>query len=1367
MPKLTAESFLSVLRQSGLVEKDQLKRLIDDLQQAGGNTQDSDAIAAYLIQREVITQWQSDKLQQGKHKGFTLGKYKLLRLLGKGGMSSVYLAEHVLMRRRCAIKVLPIKRVKDSSYLARFHREAQAVASLDHPNIVRAYDIDHEIDKDTEIHFLVMEYVNGRSVQDVIKEDGKLSVEDTAEYIRQAALGLEHAHQAGLVHRDVKPGNLLVDTNGVVKLLDLGLARFATTDEENPLTVTHDEKVLGTADYLSPEQALDSHMVDARADIYSLGCTIYYCLTAHPPFVEGTLAQRLMWHQTKAPPPISVDRPDVPESFTSIVTKMMAKKADDRFQTMADVADALANWLELYASPEWRAAHPGSTVSGTGSGSNLKRAASAASAAIAAAAAPVVVPTAPAIAPLANVAAIPDPPTELEQSSGTGEFFRQMQQGAVARAAVATPMAPSATPVPVAPAPEMGGSNIFDFGNQRPAPSASGGLAETLSFTTASSAAGASVVPGQPAFAPAPMMAAAPTAPAAPVAAISMPAQAMPVQPMQQPMPPSYATQPAAPVAMAAAPNYGAPQPGYAPPAPVYATAPAAPAAPVAAPMPPQNFAQPVPPAPAAPVNQATYAAPVMAAAPMASAPTGYAAPVQAAPAQPAAPVQAMPTAAPIQATAAQARPMAAAPVAAAMPAQPVFQQPAAQTPPAMGMAAPVANYGQPASQPGWNPNQPQVAAAAQPVANQAYAAPVSAQLAPQPGMTTYGTAAGVPAVPVAPQSPANYGAPPAAAYVAPQPAAPAAFPWAGEDNDDTVESEYSPFETPTLVEQPTLLEQPTQMEQPGWNQAAPAAPAAAYPVAAAMPGQPYPGQPLPAQAYAQPIPGQAVPGQPMPGQPYPGYAQATPVGVYPEAPAGYGAPGYPTAAPVGAPTPVATPTAPGEKKPIPMKVILGAVGGLAVIVIGVVVAMILAGGNNGYKRPNTDKVANNGTDKKSNNNTNNSKKVDPVIANAPQGEGASRPAPEPLKPINGKTIEVGSDGNFKEIWEAIAYLRKNRQKYQGASSGGKPNVTINVAPDQAYEAIVIDNQEGDYPPGIHVIVKGDKKAKLKPREKDGLALRLLKTENFKLQNFEIDVAGQEVAADLFGGCSFTTLSKITFTGYSKAGITASALAGRPSNQVLFEECDFRPTQGGTTAIKIDKGLGESTRFLIVEKCRMIGPMASGITIGSPVVNVEIRENIFDRNESPIRFEKCTEAKFLLIANNTFLSTQQAAITFADQLKPTSQQLVFHRNLFSKGGAAELKVEKGFDQTAFDALLAKRGGTGIEHNFSDRKEGANPEAGERELIIEPNNRGKPIAFKNSDPKSPEFCTIAPNSPYSNLPNPSFNTKPYAGAKAPK
>ncbi len=352
--RISGEVFLTLLKQSGLVDFDQLKRLWKEFKDQGLNINDSKVLSDELVARNVITRWQVEKLMQGKHKGFFLGKYRLLSLLGTGGMSSVYLAEHVLMRRRVAIKVLPSQRVDDTSYLQRFHREAQAVAALDHRNIVRAYDVD----KEGKTHFLVMEYVAGQSMQELVVRKGPLDFVVAAEYIRQAAEGLAHAHRAGMVHRDIKPGNLLVDEKGTVRLLDLGLARFFDDKDEHSLTIQHDEKVLGTADYLAPEQAIDSHSVDIRADIYSLGCTLYFILTGHPPFPEGTLAQRLMAHQTKQPRSIAADRPDIDAGLLAIVDQMMAKKPDDRFQTARDTSQALTHWLMEHGGATWSHMNP-------------------------------------------------------------------------------------------------------------------------------------------------------------------------------------------------------------------------------------------------------------------------------------------------------------------------------------------------------------------------------------------------------------------------------------------------------------------------------------------------------------------------------------------------------------------------------------------------------------------------------------------------------------------------------------------------------------------------------------------------------------------------------------------------------------------------------------------------------------------------------------------------------------------------------------------------------------------------------------------------------------------------------------------------
>ncbi len=301
-------------------------------------------IADYLVAKNFLTRWQADKLLEGRHKGFFLGKYKLLDHLGTGGMSSVYLAEHVLMKRRVAIKVLPHRRVGESSYLDRFYREAQAAAALKHPNIVMAHDFGEE----DGTYYLVMEYVEGQDLQEMVKQQGPLAPEKAAHYIYQAALGLHHAHESGMVHRDVKPGNLLVDSSQTVKVLDLGLARFTQEEsgEKASLTLQHNETVLGTADYLAPEQCLNSHQVDHRADIYSLGCTLYYLLAGRPPFNEGTMAQRMVQHVNEQPPDLLELRPELPLELVELCRRMMAKQAEERPQSMQEVAEQLLQFLQ-------------------------------------------------------------------------------------------------------------------------------------------------------------------------------------------------------------------------------------------------------------------------------------------------------------------------------------------------------------------------------------------------------------------------------------------------------------------------------------------------------------------------------------------------------------------------------------------------------------------------------------------------------------------------------------------------------------------------------------------------------------------------------------------------------------------------------------------------------------------------------------------------------------------------------------------------------------------------------------------------------------------------------------------------------------
>jgi serine/threonine protein kinase/putative intracellular protease/amidase len=278
-------------------------------------------------------------------------RYRIVRLLGMGGMGVVYQAEHRLMERPVALKVIHRRLMDNPMAVQRFRLEVKNAARLNHPAIVTAHDAEQAGD----LHFLVMEYVDGVSVAQQIARRGALRVDHAAKFIRQAALGLQHAHEKGMVHRDIKPQNLMLARSGrnvQVKILDFGLARFAS--EQGPQTIAGAEEhatgggltmtgvTLGTPDYMAPEQIADARAADIRSDIYSLGCTFYFMLTGQPPFVQGSTVDKLLAHIKSNPQPIAELRRDAPPEVAAILERMMAKDPADRFQSPSDVAQALA-----------------------------------------------------------------------------------------------------------------------------------------------------------------------------------------------------------------------------------------------------------------------------------------------------------------------------------------------------------------------------------------------------------------------------------------------------------------------------------------------------------------------------------------------------------------------------------------------------------------------------------------------------------------------------------------------------------------------------------------------------------------------------------------------------------------------------------------------------------------------------------------------------------------------------------------------------------------------------------------------------------------------------------------------------------------
>lgn len=327
--------FLMRLKKSRLLSPDDLKDAAITISQMVDPT--PERIAEILVEDGFLTQYQADRLLDGDARGMVIDGYKLLEVLGAGGMGWVYIAEELETKWRVALKVLPEPNRRDAGTLARFQLEAQAGMRLDHPNIVRSLALKQAEDIYGPIHYVVMELVRGINLFELLVLRRKLDWQQACDIIMQTAEGLCYAHKEGLIHRDVKPENLLVCADGTVKILDFGLAMVDENDEEFSMAMIFGQNRLGTADYISPEQYIDSYQIDRRADIYSLGCTFYFALSGKVPFPFKTPAKKLKAHLKKKPKPIHELRPDIPKRVAAIVHKMMAKRPENRIQTAADV----------------------------------------------------------------------------------------------------------------------------------------------------------------------------------------------------------------------------------------------------------------------------------------------------------------------------------------------------------------------------------------------------------------------------------------------------------------------------------------------------------------------------------------------------------------------------------------------------------------------------------------------------------------------------------------------------------------------------------------------------------------------------------------------------------------------------------------------------------------------------------------------------------------------------------------------------------------------------------------------------------------------------------------------------------------------
>jgi eukaryotic-like serine/threonine-protein kinase len=329
--------FVDILMQTRLVGASEIRALAARVLSVGENG-GVERLAAELIRLGRLTPYQAAAIRQGKSRGLLIGDYVVLDKIGSGGMGLVFKARHRRLERIAALKLLPPSFSRDRAAVIRFRREAAAAAKFRHPNIVAAI----ETGETHGLLFLVMEFVAGRDLSRTVKEKGPMSVAQAIDCIVQAARGLQEAHDHGIVHRDIKPANLLLEETGIVKVLDLGLARVSQPDpfvttSGSELDLTVSGSFVGTVDYVSPEQAYDPRMADSRSDIYSLGCTLHYLLTGKAPFGGQTFMERLLGHRERPIPSLFASRHDVPDALDAAFRSLLAKSPDERPQTMAAV----------------------------------------------------------------------------------------------------------------------------------------------------------------------------------------------------------------------------------------------------------------------------------------------------------------------------------------------------------------------------------------------------------------------------------------------------------------------------------------------------------------------------------------------------------------------------------------------------------------------------------------------------------------------------------------------------------------------------------------------------------------------------------------------------------------------------------------------------------------------------------------------------------------------------------------------------------------------------------------------------------------------------------------------------------------------
>jgi serine/threonine protein kinase len=360
--ELSVQNVFGLVIRSKLLSADEARTMFDrwraEAKDGAGNVAE---FARWMVAQQYLTEYQATLLARGHADCFFLNQYKVLDRLGRGRMAGVYKAVHRL-GQVVAVKVLPPSKAKDAQLLARFQREARLAMKLRHPNVVRTF----QVGETGGLHYLVMECLEGETLDDVVQRRKKLPPPEAVRIIYQALLGMQHLHEQGMVHRDIKPANLMIVPGGApgpndttmrsaVKILDMSLARALSEDSIDESAdqpqLTTEGTLLGTPDYMAPEQARDAHAADIRADVYSLGCVLYHLIAGQSPFPDSNIISQMIRHASEEPKPLKMFNPAVPDGLQQIVSWMMAKDPAKRYATPERAAQALQVFLAAEAAP--------------------------------------------------------------------------------------------------------------------------------------------------------------------------------------------------------------------------------------------------------------------------------------------------------------------------------------------------------------------------------------------------------------------------------------------------------------------------------------------------------------------------------------------------------------------------------------------------------------------------------------------------------------------------------------------------------------------------------------------------------------------------------------------------------------------------------------------------------------------------------------------------------------------------------------------------------------------------------------------------------------------------------------------------------